>query len=563
MMPSSSEPEKGGTQLRRWGPIVAIAVVLVAIAGVVVIARGGSSSSKSSSASSGSVASSGAPEGAISFSAAKAQGLTGLTWPSTCDQSTGHVMLPYHFAAECYANATGGNGGATATGVTGDTITVVVYVGQEDDPVLKFIESAIDNNDTNAQVEQTYQGYTDMFQALYQTYGRKVQLKFLVGSGNATDSVAARADAVKATEEMGAFAVWGGPALAPAWTQEIKAHGVVCLLCPEIADNEPVVFPVTASAEQTRIQLVEYLSKKVAGKPAAFAGDPALQSKTRKLGQIYIDTGGDEQAGAADLKQRLSAAGVDLAVQVSYQLDPARLQEEAVTTISQLKSAGVTSVLFTGDPVAPATFTAEATKQGYHPEWILSGSALVDTTAFGRTYDQSQWAHAFGISSLSARVAPDAAGAVDLYQWYNGTKAPAFDTAPVIFPQPALFFSALQAAGPKLTAETFRQGLFSTVPAGEIVTAPTISYGDHGIYPGTDYNGIDDFTEVWWNPTATGPDELQKQGTGMLMYVDGGKRYLPGAWTTDVKAFSPSGAVAIYDAIPPGEAPPSYPPPAH
>ncbi len=260
------------------------------------------------------------------------------------------------------------------------------------------------------------------------------------------------------------------------------------------------------------------------------AGDPALQSMDRKIGELYIDTGGDEQKNAATFKSDLQAKGIDLAVQVPYTLDPARLQEEAVTAISQLKSAGVTSVILVGDPIAPGSFTTEATNQGYSPEWVIGGSALMDTTAFGRSYDQTQWSHAFGISSLSARVSANSAPAINLYKWYNGVEPPAFDTSQVLYPQPSLFFAGLQGAGPSLTADTFRQGLFDQKPVGEALTAPTITFGSTDLYPGlgTDFNGIDDFTEIWWNPTATGPDEIRKEGTGMLAYVDGGKRYLPG-----------------------------------
>ena len=166
------------------------------------------------------------------------------------------------------------------------------------------------------------------------------------------------------------------------------------------------------------------------------------------------------------MKSKFNAAGVKLDTQIAYTLDPARLQEQATTTITQLKQAGVTTVIFQGDPIAPATFTREATAQNYFPEWIIGPSALVDTTAFGRTYDQQQWAHAFGFSDLPARIDPDKSDAFSLYKWFTGTTPPAKDTAPVLFPQPALFFAALQAAGPKLTAETFRAGLF----AGEPVT---------------------------------------------------------------------------------------------
>ncbi len=92
---------------------------------------------------------------------------------------------------------------------------------------------------------------------------------------------------------------------------------------------------------------------------------------------------------------------------------------------------------------------------------------------------------------------------------------------------------------------------------------PYLTWGDHGYWEGTDYNGIDDATLIWWDPTATGPDEIRKDGTGMWQYVDGGTRYLPGEWPTEVMPlFDPAGAVAIYETPPEGEAPIEYPSPA-
>src|SRR3546814_14827228 len=80
-----------------------------------------------------------------------------------------------------------------------------------------------------------------MFNATYQTYGRKVELEFMDGSGMSNEEVPARADAVKAMEEMGAFAVWGGPTLSPAWTEEIPARGGVCPRRPAGSDPGPPV----------------------------------------------------------------------------------------------------------------------------------------------------------------------------------------------------------------------------------------------------------------------------------------------------------------------------------
>ena len=129
---------------------------------------------------------------------------------------------------------------------------------------------------------------------------------------------------------MGAFAVWGGPALAPAWTEEINARGVICLGCPAIPDPKPNVFPIVQSGEQTRLQLAEYMTKKLKDGNAEFAGDEAMKTQPRVFGQFYLETvGGPQAQDAADFKQQLSEGGIDLVQQIPYTLDPATLQEQA------------------------------------------------------------------------------------------------------------------------------------------------------------------------------------------------------------------------------------------
>lgn len=103
--------------------------------------------------------------------------------------------------------------------------------------------------------------------------------------------------------------------------------------------------------------------------------------------------------------------------------------------------------------------------------------------------------------------------------------------------------------------------MFNLKPFPPSVIAPGITFGNKGLWPATDYNGIDDATEIWWDPKATGPDELKRPGTGMYQYVDGGKRYAAGRWPSgETKAFDLAGAVALYPKVPPGEHVPSYPP---
>jgi len=229
--------------------------------------------------------------------------------------------------------------------------------------------------------------------------------------------------------------------------------------------------------------------------------------------------------------------------------------------IARMKDAGVTSVIMAGDPLTPATFTREATAQDYFPEWIIPGAPLTDVSAYGRTYDQRQWANAFGISPLVARTPPEQALGGRLYRWYN-CEAPPVVSTELVYPVPAAFYAAVQAAGPNLTHERFRQALFDAAPTPRGTTYPTLSWGtpDKGRWPFEDFWGSDDVTELWWDPEAVGPDETGKVGAGMYTYVDGGRRYLPGEWPQrPSRAFDPDGAVTILDATPDADLGPDYP----
>jgi hypothetical protein len=362
--------------------------------------------------------------------------------------------------------------------------------------------------------------------------------------------------------------VWGGPVLTSAFADELAARDILCIGCTAgnpsfYEERAPHLFTSAINAQQVQDHVVEYIEKKLNGFPATHAGDEALQSQDRRFGYLWIESNATSAEEAQRFVDELGERDIEFAEDVSYVLDPARLQEQATSAIAKFKQAGVTSIVFSGDPVAPSTFTAEATAQDYFPEWILGPQALVDTNAFARTYDQEQWAHAFGVSPLTARLQPEVAAAYRLYEWFTGETPPAKDTNQVMFPQPSLFFAGVQAAGPNLTLETFRDGLFAREPRDPATTQALISFGDHGFWDYTDYNGSDDVTEVWWDPEATGPDEIRKEGTGMWRFVDGGKRYLPGEWPEgETKVFQEEGTVTILDEPPADETPKDYPSPA-
>jgi hypothetical protein len=612
MQPASAEGSNRdtGRAVRRYGPIAAIAVVALVVIGVVIAGggddaaapvvtddttdpgatdpgttdgtattEGGTVTTDGDSGSTTDTAAPGAepdapvesplPDGVMSFSVAQELGLD-VDFGERCDTATGRVKVQTFFAPECYAPFAGDNGGATARGVTEDTIRIVQWVSQEQDPILEFITSAILNDDTNAEDEATLRGMIEYYETYYETYGRSVELIVLEGSGAITDAAAARADAVRIDEELDPFMVWGGPLLTNAFAEELAARGIPCMSCGPgqtkewYADNAGLAYTVGKGPDQLDLLVAEYIGKRLAGDPAIHAGDETMHSTERVFGRIWIESSADSITANERFEGYAADNGFAIAESQSYALDPATLQESAANVITRMKEAGVTSVIFNGDPIAPREFTNEATAQNYFPEWIVTGSVLVDTAAFSRTYDQQQWANAFGVSNLSARVDRTIGSSYAIYEWFLGEPPPAPDNIGVITPVPNTFYAFLQATGPNLTIETFNDAAFDGEPTPRALTGVSLSWGTQGIWPDDfepDYRGTDDVTEIWWDPAATGPDEIDREGSGLWRYVEGGLRYKPGEIPSGPpSAFVEEGSVTIYTEPPPGEALPDYEP---
>jgi len=554
-------------KLRRNGPLVGIIVFLVAAGVIVGINR--DKSAGTTATTTGTTIPTAAvslPAGVLPWSQAKAEGKTAsIDWGARCDTSIGKLKYPSFFAGECYAPFHGDNGGSTYQGVTADSIKVVLYLPQEHDPILSFAYGAIGAQDTNAETTQTVQDFVTFFQAYYETYGRKVDLVPYTATGNITDEVAARADAVHIAEAIKPFAVVGGPMLTNAFADELAARKVLCLDCtpgqPDdwYAARAPYVWGIQMGPEQAQQVLAEYIGKRLAGRTADNTDDPQITGHKRSFGIVYLTTGPSSEQVEHEFEDNLAMYKIRPAAVLSYK-SPLDLLNDAPSLIAKLKSSGVTSIVFSGDPLAPGALAGAAATQRYYPEWIVTGSAYTDTNVFGRTYDQSEWRHAFGITFLPVRTDPHISGPIFLHQWFFGTPPPAPTGGQLTVGDFTLLYSVLQGIGPNVTPQAFGQALFVAAPTTRALTQPSVSFGNKGLWPRTDYLGIDDATEIWWNPAATGPDELLRNGQGMFEFVAGGKRYLPGQWpTTDPEVFKLPGAVTYYTTVPKEEQVPNYP----
>lgn len=507
------------------------------------------------------------PEGVIPFSVAEENDLD-IDWPDTCDTERGTAAVPSFFAPDCFAPFDGDNGGPTARGVTEDTIRVVLYQAPDEDAILDAIAGAV-TNDTPEEVSATYERFLPFFEEFYETYGREVELIVYEAEGTAIDEVAARAAAAEIAEEIEPFAVWGGPLLTGAFADELAARGILSLGgavgdTPEyFEERDPYLFNITMGPWQVRQHLGEYIGKRLSGRPAEHAGDEAMHDQERVFGLIYLETGPESDLILEELEAKLAEYDEELAAVATY-ANPLTIANEAPGFMAQMRDAGVTTLILTGDPLSPAALTQAATDQEYFPEWILSGSILNDTATFARTYDQEQWANAFGISTLAARTDPARTNARHLFEWYNCDAPPAHDYIELVYPTPAVFYAVLQGVGPNLTHEAFRDAIFSADPTPRALTNPSLSWGtpEKGRWNEVDYQGIDDATELWWDPDAVGPDENLEEGQGLYAYVDGGERYLIGEWPdTAPDVFDEDNAVHIYDEPPEEEAAPDYPSP--
>jgi hypothetical protein len=550
--------------------LVAVVVSVVVVAGLLAAAAAASPASDEADAQKNKAL---VLSGPMTPLKAKLQGKTNIDFGPNCDTTTGRVKIPTVYAPPCVQPSTGKNGGATSQGVTGNEIKVVVYIGDPTkDPLLAGQIGAAGASLDPQSIKDTWQGYVDIFNKMFELYGRKISVEFYTGTGSGADTSAAKADAIAIADKK-PFAVLGGPQQSTTvFSDELAHRGVVCVgtcatAVPQkiIDSNAPFIFTDGPSPEQAARIAADFIGKQAGPGPAQYAGDAATKSKKRVYGIAHYDTPDGQYKGLFDtLKSELKKSKITPKADQSFFLDPAKLQENARTIITKMKDAGVTTVIYTGDPLSPASLTKEASAQNYHPEWIVGPSVLADTSIFGRTFDQDQWAHAFGIALVPGRVPQSDNPSYSLYTWFHGGSPPPNNTYGVIVPSVSTFARGVTLAGPKLKPAAFRDGLFRYPPSGGDAVNPQQSWGKHGFWPFVDYNGSDDAGMLWWDPTATGEDEVGHQGTGLYRYAGNGKRYTFGKFPASGQGglFDTATSVTVFSSLPPESAPPNYPPPA-
>src|SRR3990170_3456229 len=103
-------------------------------------------------------------------------------------------------------------------------------------------------------------------------------------------------------------------------------------------------------------------------------------------GMTFFDNSrGDYRSGVRFFQQQLARYNVRLKKVIPY-TNIEGCQIDATNIVNQMQVAGITSLLFSGDPICPIHLTRAANSQNAKWEWIITGSVLTDTNNFGRLY---------------------------------------------------------------------------------------------------------------------------------------------------------------------------------
>ena len=476
-----------------------------------------------------------APTGsATAWNAEHGPGAYPAPGPETQCREDGAMPAFSLYSPVCVPRFSGSNGGATSMGVTEDEILLVWYRPREDAATSAAL-TAMGGYDEPEVVERAVQALLRFYNLHYETYGREVRIETFTATGPYDDAAASKADAVTIASEIKPFAVFEvNMAALVDFASELVARGVICLCTTSLSrgyyqDALPYAFTLLPVIEEYYEAMAEYWGKRLAGRPAKHAGtNVRVSNDVRTFGLVYIEGIGDVvdpqwKRAAEHFEAELSRYGVVLSKVVSYTYDVSQQQQQTTNIIGQMIASGVNVITCVCDPLYPLFLTSEATRQGYFPEWFISGTNLTDTTFYGRTYDPQQWSHAYGISPLY--VFSDRKEDGSGYRAYHHIAAGDESKGIEVYQVPiSLLFSGVHHAGPELTPETFGEGLFAAPARGGRVNAPLIKVTRESP------SGIKDWVEVWWDEGATGSDEINNEGAGILMKSNNGVRYTNGAW---------------------------------
>lgn len=408
----------------------------------------------------------------------------------------------------CIAFYDGNNGGATTKGVTADEVTAVVELERSnpDDRAGQIFDCAEAPNDKDKTQDVACKAYMRFFNDRFQTYKRTIHL---------WSSHALSLDEVQDRKNPFAFGAQGSPGGSK---YKVVGFGYNGSGRTSQAKNAPYQITFRPDIEDEVQMAATYVCLKLNNRPARYAGNLADRNAKRVFG-MWVEEGVFRTQMEAALKD---ICGIKIAAYATGIGD--------TSAAARLKQAGVTTVIAKFGNGSLSGVTAEASQGLFTPEWFLPGSSAprsIEENFYGRTADQSQWAHAFGITFDYRR---DAVADQAWYRAYHEACPDCVQPAatnggsntPYAYDMLTMLFYGIQAAGPKLSADTIDRGLHSIPARGSDDPYRPAAY----FAPGN-YSFLKDAMEIVWDPSGRAPGAAN---AGCYRLPELGRRYRAGEW---------------------------------
>ncbi|HML00056.1 MAG TPA: hypothetical protein VK428_07710 [Acidimicrobiales bacterium] len=371
------------------------------------------------------------------------------------------------YAPPCQPAWSGNNGGATAPGVSGSTITIA-YREEGESSDVNAVRSIMPGVlPTDSQVLYDLNVFLQAFNKEYELYGRHVVIKPFMAQGDAMeemvgeDTQGAQEDAATAAS-MGAFADITPIPTIPYSEALVQNHVISMnnLLTSNsfLQSSAPYAYSMIPSLDDLG-SLMTTIGCNLGSSPVSFADDSSLNGKPRVFGAILLENP-QYQGLENEMLAGLQACGVKVPVVINYTLDLSTIQQQMQNAISQMKSNNVTTVLCGCDPVGEIYVTQAADQQDFGPEWFSEWLP----PQFERTYSQDQWAHSVEVG-LGPSIPEQEDEAYKVYQMVDPGGQPQEPYFWYVYYQLLYLFNGLQAAGPDLTPASMLSGLQHLPPS--------------------------------------------------------------------------------------------------
>jgi hypothetical protein len=469
------------------------------------------------------------PDGTPQAPGTRTPGVPG-TAPATACADRPMQVAGDPYSPPCRAFS-GDNGGATARGVTADSI-VVSWRYTDERALSSAVSSSVGNRvqltDTADDLRRTVEGLVEYFNRHFQLYGRQIDIRWFQGVGSfqnellGSGQTQAGADAVTVANDIGAFAEAQGNTAT--FADALARRQVVSIGLDYLSDEwyqqrRPYVFGAASCTTAAHLA-AEYANKRLFGGPATWAGG-SLAGKPRRVAVIAPENSYYQEC-VQTIRADLAAEGHQLDASLTYALDITTASQDTSAIVASLAADGITTVLCFTDPVSPVFYTAKAEQQDYHPEWIVAGIAGLDADFAGQQYSAPQWRRAFGVRTLADQLPFDATLAYQAFKAARPSEEPSSNVQ-IIYRNLYELVVGIQQAGPNLTPATFEAG-FQSYPGGP---------GELGTWRGQagSHTLLRDGQEVWWNPTAVSKSNGQPGS-----YTPTGPRHEVGALTRGTPA---------------------------